>query len=336
MRTACASTCSRSGSTELEREGRRPKFIYTVPSFQNPAGVTMSLERRQRLVELAAEREILVLEDNPYGLLRYEGQPLPPLYALDGGVYVMYLGTFSKILSPGIRLGWVVAPAPVLEKINLGKQAADLCTSTLSQLMVQAYFEEARWHDYVESLTEIYRARRDTMLDALAEFFPPEAEWTRPAGGLFIWATLPDFIDTTDLLARALRDNVAFVPGEAAYLDGRGRNAMRLNFSASDEDAIREGVRRIGKVVREQVALYGTLTGQPAAKPPAAPERRPAATRTRRRSCRCRDGRRSEGRRPQGRQLARAPGVAPLGRARRGGARAPRARAARRSTSGRT
>jgi 2-aminoadipate transaminase len=259
---------------ELEREGRRPKFIYTVPSFQNPAGVTMSLERRQRLVEIAAEREILVLEDNPYGLLRYEGQPLPPLYALDGGVYVMYLGTFSKILSPGIRLGWVVAPAPVLEKINLGKQATDLCTSTLSQLMVQAYFEQARWHDYVESLTEIYRARRDTMLDALAEFFPAEAEWTRPAGGLFIWATLPDFIDTTDLLARALRDNVAFVPGEAAYLDGRGRNAMRLNFSSSGEEAIREGVRRIGKVVREQVALYGTLTGQPAPPPAAAPHPR--------------------------------------------------------------
>jgi 2-aminoadipate transaminase len=258
---------------DLEHEGRRPKFIYTVPSFQNPAGVTMSLERRQRLVALAAEREILVLEDNPYGLLRYEGQPLPPLYALDGGVYVMYLGTFSKILSPGIRLGWVAAPVPVLEKINLGKQAADLCTSTLSQLMVQAYFEQARWHDYVESLTEIYRARRDTMLDALAEFFPPEAEWTRPAGGLFIWATLPDYIDTTDLLARALRDNVAFVPGEAAYLDGRGRNAMRLNFSASDEESIREGIRRIGKVVREQVALYGTLTGRPP-KPAAAPEPR--------------------------------------------------------------
>jgi 2-aminoadipate transaminase len=264
---------------QLEREGRRPKFVYTVPSFQNPAGVTMSLERRRRLVEVAAEREILVLEDNPYGLLRYEGQALPPLRALDGGVYVMYLGTFSKILSPGIRLGWVVAPPPVLEKINLGKQAADLCTSTLSQLMVQAYFEEARWRDYVESLTEIYRARRDTMLDALAEFFPPEAEWTRPAGGLFIWATLPDFIDTTDLLARALRDNVAFVPGEAAYLDGRGRNAMRLNFSASDEESIREGIRRIGKVVREQVALYGTLTGRPAPAPaqPAAPAEPPSS-----------------------------------------------------------
>jgi 2-aminoadipate transaminase len=246
----------------LERDGRRPKFIYTVPSFQNPAGVTMSPPRRRRLVEVAHEREILVLEDNPYGLLRYEGDAPSPLLSLDGGVYVMYLGTFSKILSPGIRLGWVVAPPPVLEKINLGKQGTDLCTSTLSQLMVQAYFEESRWRDYVESLTEVYRARRDTMLDALADHFPRQAEWTRPAGGLFIWVTLPDFIDTTDLLARALRDNVAFVPGEAAFLDGRGRNAMRLNFSGSDEDAIQEGIRRIGEVVTEQVELYGTLTGE--------------------------------------------------------------------------
>jgi 2-aminoadipate transaminase len=246
----------------LDREGRRPKFIYTVPSFQNPAGVTMSAPRRKRLVEVAHERELLVLEDNPYGLLRYEGEPPTPLLSIDGGIYVMYLGTFSKILSPGIRLGWVVAPPPVLEKINLGKQAADLCTSTLSQLMVQAYFAEGRWRDYVESLTEVYRARRDTMLDALADHFPPQAAWTRPSGGLFIWATLPDFIDTTDLLARALQENVAFVPGEAAFLDGRGRSAMRLNFSGSGEDAIREGIRRIGEVVTEQVQLYGTLTGE--------------------------------------------------------------------------
>ena len=246
----------------LEREDRRPKFIYTVPSFQNPAGVTLSPARRGRLVEIAHERELLVLEDNPYGLLRYEGGAPPPLHALDGGVYVMYLGTFSKILSPGIRLGWVVAPPPVLEKLNLGKQAADLCTSTLSQLMVQAWFEQGRWREYIDSLTELYRARRDTMLDALADHFPAQAEWTRPAGGLFIWVTLPHFIDTTDLLARALRANVAFVPGEAAFLDGRGRNAMRLNFSGSDEDSIREGIRRIGEAVSEQVELYGTLTGE--------------------------------------------------------------------------
>jgi 2-aminoadipate transaminase len=261
----------------LDREGRRPKFIYTVPSFQNPAGVTMSEPRRRRLVEVAHRRELLVLEDNPYGLLRYEGDPPSPLLSIDGGVYVMYLGTFSKILSPGIRMGWVVAPPPVLEKINLGKQATDLCTSTLSQLMVQAYFAEGRWRDYVDSLTEIYRARRDTMLDALADHFPPQAQWTHPSGGLFIWATLPEFIDTTDLLARALRENVAFVPGEAAFLDGRGRNAMRLNFSGSDEDAIREGIRRIGEVITEQVQLYGTITGEhQAVELPAPAEDRPA------------------------------------------------------------
>jgi 2-aminoadipate transaminase len=255
----------------LEAEGRRPKFVYTVPTFQNPAGVTMSLPRRERLVRIAAERELIVLEDNPYGLLRYEGDPQPTLRALDGGDYVIYLGTFSKILSPGIRLGWAVAPRPVLEKMNVGKQAADLCSSSMTQHFVAAYFEEGRWQDYVRSLAEIYRQRRDVMLDALAQHFPREATWTRPEGGLFIWATLPDYIDTTDLLARALQENVAFVPGRAAFLDGRGGSAMRLNFSGVDEADIREGIRRIGKVVREQVSLFGTLTGAaPAAEPPAA------------------------------------------------------------------
>jgi 2-aminoadipate transaminase len=254
----------------LDRDGRKPKFIYTVPTFQNPAGVTLSLPRRKRLVEIARERELLVLEDNPYGMLRYEGEPLPPLFALDGGVYVLYLGTFSKILSPGIRLGWLVAPSPVLAKVELGKQAADLCTSSFTQQFVDAYFREGRWRPYVHELCALYRARRDAMLDALAEFFPPEAEWTRPGGGLFIWATLPDFIDTHDLLAKALREEqVAFVPGAAAYVDGRGGSSMRLNFSAVDADAIREGVRRIGKVVSEQIALYGTFVGRKAADAPA-------------------------------------------------------------------
>jgi 2-aminoadipate transaminase len=253
----------------LEKEGRRPKFIYTIPTFQNPAGVTMSLERRHRLVEIANERELLVLEDNPYGLLRYEGEPQPTLRSLDGGIFVMYLGTFSKILSPGIRLGWVVAPPPVLEKINMGKQGADLCTSTLSQLMVEAYFEQSRWRDYVESLTEIYRMRRDTMLDALADHFPAQATWTHPSGGLFIWVTLPEYIDTTDLLARALRDNVAFVPGSG----GRGHASLRLNFSNASEDDLREGIRRIGKVIAEQVDLFDTLTGEARVRVPVRRER---------------------------------------------------------------
>ena len=245
----------------LEREGRTPKFIYTVPTFHNPAGVTMSLERRRRLVQLAAERELLVLEDNPYGLLRYEGEPLPPLYALDGGEYVIYLGTFSKILSPGLRLGWTAAPRPVLEKFNLGKQGADLCSSTFAQFFVVEYFAQRNWQDLLGALRGLYRRRRDTLFDALAEHLPPETDWTRPAGGMFVWATLPSYLDTSDLLARALREHVAFVPGRAAYLDGRGGSSMRLNFAGVGEDDLHEGVRRIGKVVREQLRLYSTLTG---------------------------------------------------------------------------
>jgi 2-aminoadipate transaminase len=246
---------------DLAEQGRKPKMIYTVPSFQNPAGQTLSLERRRRLVEIARKHEILVVEDNPYGLLRYEGEPLPTLYELDGGDYVVYLGTFSKILSPGLRLGWLCAPPPVLAKVVLGKQASDLCTSTLAQYFVAEFFAEGRWREYVEELCDVYRARRDAMLQSLEQHFPAEATWSEPEGGLFLWATLPDYIDTTDLLARALRENVAFVPGVAAFADGRtGKSSMRLNFSGSTEDEIREGIRRIGAVVAEQVTLYGAIT----------------------------------------------------------------------------
>jgi 2-aminoadipate transaminase len=265
----------------LQEEGRRPKFIYTIPNFQNPGGVTMSLARRRRLIEVARERELLVLEDNPYGLLRYEGDPLPTLYSLDAEAVgrgrtsdlVIYLGTFSKILSPGLRLGWAVAPRPVLEKLNLGKQGADLCSSPVTQMFVAAYFEERAagggpaWHEYVERLKDLYRGRRDVMLQALAEHFGQGARWTTPQGGLFIWATLDERIDTTDLLALARkREGVAFVPGRAAYVDGRsGSSSMRLNFAGVPDDDIREGVRRIGRAMREQLGLLGSLSGSPAA-----------------------------------------------------------------------
>lgn len=246
----------------LEAEGRRPKFIYTIPNFHNPGGVTMSLPRRQRLVSIARERELLVLEDNPYGLLRYEGEALPTLRSLDGGDFVIYLGTFSKILAPGLRIGWAVAPRPVLQKMNVGKQGADLNSSSMTQLFAAEYFSiPGQWRAYLDSLCELYRGRRDVMLEALAEHFPPEATWSTPHGGLFLWVTLPDYIDTTDLLARALQENVAFVPGRAAFLDGRGGSSMRLNFSMVGDADIREGVRRIGEVIREQVDFYGTLTG---------------------------------------------------------------------------
>jgi 2-aminoadipate transaminase len=260
----------------LREQGRTPKFIYTIPNFQNPGGVTMSLARRRRLVQVARERELLVLEDNPYGLLRYEGEALPTLYSLDaeaagrGGAsdLVIYLGTFSKILSPGLRLGWAVAPHPVLEKLNLGKQGADLCSSPVTQMFVAAYFDEpgsesdpARpaWVEYVERLRDLYRRRRDVMLEALDEHFGGRARWTRPEGGLFIWATL-DGVDTTDLMARS--EGVAFVPGRAAYMDGRrGSSSMRLNFAGVPDEDIREGIRRIGKIMGGDTGLLGTLTG---------------------------------------------------------------------------
>jgi 2-aminoadipate transaminase len=265
--------------TRLDAVGRRPKFIYTIPTFQNPAGVTMSLPRRRRLVEIACERELIVLEDNPYGMLRYEGEALPTLRSLEvpagshePGDFIVYAGTMSKILSPGVRVGWLVAPRPVLAKLILAKQSADLCSSSLAQHFVAAYFASGDWRPYVDELRELYRRRRDVILDALAEHLPPQARWTRPQGGLFIWVTLPDFIDTTNLLARALAENVAFVPGAAAFADGRGGSSMRLNFSSSSEDRLREGVRRIGAIVAEQVALYDTLTGRRAVVPPPAVE----------------------------------------------------------------
>ncbi len=251
----------REALARLDREGRRPKFIYTIPNFHNPAGVTLSLERRRELLRIAGERELLVLEDNPYGLLRYEGEPIPSLFSLDGD-FVLYAGTFSKILSPGVRIGWLVAPPPVLRQLVLGKGSADLCSSSVSQFFIAEYFRSGPWMDYVRSLSELYRRRRDAMLDALAEHFPREASWTHPAGGLFLWATMPDYIDTTDLLARAIEERVAFVPGRAAFVDGRGGSSMRLNFSGVGEEEIREGIRRLGEVIREQVALYGTLTGR--------------------------------------------------------------------------
>ncbi len=263
----------------LRAEGRRPKFIYTIPNFQNPGGVTMSLARRRRLIDLARERELLVLEDNPYGLLRYEGEALPTLHSLDARAVgaegasdlVIYLGTFSKILSPGLRLGWAVAPRPVLEKLNLGKQGADLCSSSVTQMFVAAYFNEgAGWLEYVERLRDLYRTRRDAMFEALELQFGEHASWTRPQGGLFVWATLDERIDTTDLLALASKEGVAFVPGRAAYMDGRsGSSSMRLNFAGIPEANIHEGLRRIGKALRTQLGLLGSLTGTRTSSAPA-------------------------------------------------------------------
>jgi 2-aminoadipate transaminase len=240
------------------------KFIYTVPNFQNPTGVTLIAERRRELLTIAREFDLVVVEDNPYGMLRFEGEPLPTLAALeqeDGGDVdrVVYLGTFSKIFAPGVRLGWVHAQPGILHKINVGKQGADLCSSTLSQMMISSYFQNADWRAYVKRLTGLYRKRRDTMLDALSEFMPDEVTWTHPAGGLFVWATLPSYLDATAMLPQAVKRNVAYVPGEGFYANGAGKNCMRLNFSFVEPEKIRRGIELLAEVVRERMELRGSL-----------------------------------------------------------------------------
>ncbi|MCL6105907.1 MAG: PLP-dependent aminotransferase family protein [Actinobacteria bacterium] len=245
---------------QAQKKKIKPKFIYVIPNFHNPAGVSLSLERRHQLVALARQRQLIILEDNPYGQLRFEGEPLPALYSLDDDDNVIYISTFSKIMSPGIRLGWIAAAAPLLSKFNLGKQAADLCPSTLAQMVVNHYFKQADWRDYVRKVTGIYRKRRDAMLRALQEYFPEEAAWTHPQGGFYIWVTLPEYLDTADLLALALEEQkVAFVPGAGGWVDSSGANHMRLAFCGVTEAKIEEGIKRLAKVIKEQMELYRSL-----------------------------------------------------------------------------
>ncbi len=240
---------------ELRRLGPRgAKFIYTIPNFHNPGGVTMSAERRRRLIELSREYDIPIVEDDPYGRLRFEGGHVKPLRALDDEV--IYLGTFSKIFAPGLRLGWVTAPKPILSKILLVKQGADLCGSAFAQVTAERYFLGTRWRKVLQGLTRAYAERRDVMLDALDEFFPPEASWTRPEGGFFVWVELPPYVDCSTMLAEAVENGVAFVAGDGFYADGRGRNCMRLAFCYAEPDKIREGVERLAGVIEDRLELY--------------------------------------------------------------------------------
>ncbi len=240
---------------ELSRLGPRgAKFIYTIPNFQNPAGVTLAPDRRRRLLELARQFDIPVIEDDPYGRLRFEGGHVKPLRALDEDV--IYLGTFSKIFAPGLRLGWMSAPKPILAKVLLAKQAADLCGSAFAQITAEHYFFDTKWRRVLQDLTKTYAERRDAMLEALEEHFPEEARWTHPEGGFFVWVTLPEFIDTQVMLAEAVEHGVTYVPGSAFYPDGRGLNCMRLAFCYAEPDAIREGIRRLAEVFEDRLELY--------------------------------------------------------------------------------
>jgi 2-aminoadipate transaminase len=251
--------------TSLARQGRSVKLLYTVPNYHNPAGVTLSAERRPQVLEIARRHGVLVLEDNPYGLLGFSGEPLPALRSLDSDG-VIYLGSFSKTFAPGYRVGWAVAPHAVREKLVLASESAILCPSNAAQLSISAYLATCDWRGQIKAFRELYRERRDAMVGALAEHLP-EASWTVPDGGFYTWVRLPEGLDAKAMLPRAVTARVAYVPGTAFYFDDRGHDHMRLSFCYPTPERIREGVRRLAGVVageNELVSLFGTSGARPA------------------------------------------------------------------------
>ena len=237
----------------LRRTGINPKFLYTVPTFQNPSGETMSVDHRKKILEIASEYDFLIIEDDPYGDLVFEGKPMPPIKSFDTKGRVIYLSTFSKILAPGFRIGWMAASHEIIEKIVLAKQATDLCTNVFSQYVAYEYVNGGYLDKQVKEISKMYKRKRDIMIDAIKKYFPKQVKWTVPKGGMFIWITLPKNIDTSVMLQKALTKKVAYVIGEAFYPEGGNYNSMRLNFSYSDDKTIVEGIRRLSEVIKEEL-----------------------------------------------------------------------------------
>ena len=238
---------------DLRGEGIRPKFIYTVPDFQNPSGVSLCLSRRRELLAIASEFDLLVIEDSPYRQLRYVGSPLPSLCSLDQEGRVISLFTFSKIVFPGLRLGWIVAAPEIISRLVIVKQPVDLCTSGLSQLVAREYLSSGLLPAQIERIRKLYSAKRDAILAALSELMDPRwgVRWTVPAGGMFLWVTLPDSLDARKLLEQALEEKVAFVSGSAFHCDGSGHNTLRLNFSYPDLKQLRVAIERLAVCIRQ-------------------------------------------------------------------------------------
>lgn len=249
----------------LAAEGRTAKYVYTVPNHQNPAGVSLSLERRRRLVALAEERDLLIVEDNPYGLLDFEGRTQPSLKELSPA-RVLYVSTMSKTFAPGARIGWLTAPAPVRDKLVLLREAADLCPSNLTQLVVAEWLRDVDWEQQVKRFREVYRERAETMLAALDAGAPPGVEWTVPTGGFYVWVTLPAPLDASDLLAKAIAHRVAYVPGTGFFADGTGRRQLRLCYSFPPPERIVVGVERLCELLRDELALSRAVLGEAGAR----------------------------------------------------------------------
>ncbi len=253
-----------------------PKFMYILPNFQNPGGVTLSMERRLQLIEIADHYGVPIIEDDPYGELRYEGEHLPPLVVLDAQHLssrsnysngqgfmrgnVIYISTFSKTLAPGLRLAWIVAPAEVIQRCVMAKQGMDLHTSSLVQMTAYEVLKDGFLSNHIRLIRQVYGERRDCMLDCLQRYFPPGAVWTHPKGGLFLWVTLPEEIDTLALMPKALDNKVAYVPGTAFFPDGSGHNTFRLNFSNASPENIDLGIRRLGEVIASELNPIAELT----------------------------------------------------------------------------
>ncbi len=237
---------------KLEHE-TKARFIYVIPDFQNPSGRTWSLDRREALLALARRFEIPVIEDSPYSEIRFDGQPVPPLKSLEGSEWVVFLGTFSKVFCPGLRLGWLAAEPELFQKYVFAKQASDLHTSTLGQMQLAGWLQRFDLDEKIRSTIDLYRGRRDVMLQAMEREFPDGIEWTRPEGGMFLWVTLPEGLDARVLLERCLEHDVAFVPGSSFFPEGGHENTLRMNYSISTPERIEEGVRRMAKALRAAI-----------------------------------------------------------------------------------
>jgi 2-aminoadipate transaminase len=239
----------------LAKRGKKPKFIYVVPDFQNPSGVTMSLERRKKLLGLAYKYEVPIVEDSPYRDLRYKGTSVPAINSLDKENQVMLLGTFSKLLCPGLRLAWIMAPVEWMDRMVVAKQGMDLCCPTFTQLIVAEYLSRGLLPKHVENIRKLYGKKLQAMLKALSDYMPKGVEWSKPEGGLFLWVKLPKKMSANELFPKAIENKVAYVVGSAFHCNGKGQNTMRLNFSYSSEQQIDEGIKRLAKMIKESMQL---------------------------------------------------------------------------------
>jgi 2-aminoadipate transaminase len=238
----------------LRRTGVLPKFLYTVATYQNPSGESISLRHRKELLNIASEYDFLIVEDDPYGELVFEGNPIPPIKSFDTKGRVIYIGTFSKVLAPGFRIAWVVASKDILDKFIFTKQSTDLCSNVFSQYVAYEYIKGGYLDIQIDQIRKLYKHKRDIMVQAIKKYFPKNVKWVLPHGGMFLWVTLPRNINTRIMFKRALAKKVAYVVGDAFYPDSSKYNSMRLNFSYSDDKVIVEGIKRLSEVIKEEMA----------------------------------------------------------------------------------